>query len=418
MSEDPATAQLKLGRALMARAEPEPALEAFERALAIRPDDLTAIANRAGALLALGRPAEALADYDRVLAARPDLADVHNNRAAALCELGRYEAALAAFDLAIGLALQDPDALWNKSLTLLRLGRYQEGWRLYENRKRKREPLGARTYPQPAWTGAEPLAGRTVFLHWEQGFGDTLQFIRYAPELARRGARVAVSVQEPLVRLLKQLEPEIAVLGPHQRPAEFDYHAPLMSLPLAFGTRLETIPASPRLAPEPALAFAWAERLGPPGKPRVGLAWRGSPGHVHDRGRSIPLGMLKPLIAPEADWISLQKDVSEIERESLATFRIRDVADALTDFAETAALIGGLDLVITVDTAVAHLAGVMGKPVWILLPFNPDWRWLVGRNDSPWHPSARLFRQPAPGDWEAAIDSVRQALAEAFGPAG
>ena len=409
---------MELGRELLARAEPEPALAAFERALAIRPDDLNALVSRAAALIALGRPAEALMDYDRVLAVRPDLADVHNNRAAALAALGRHDAALQSLDRAIALNPEDPEPRWNKALVLLRLGRFEEGWRLYEARKAKRQPLGLRNYPQPEWTGAQPVEGRTVFLHAEQGLGDTLQFIRYAPLLAERGARVALSVQAPLVRLLKQLEPKVTVLGPHERPAEFDYHAPLLSLPGAFGTRLESIPASPRLVADPARVRDWSGRLGRRTKPRIGLAWRGGAGHVQDRSRSIGLARIEPLLDAEAEWVSLQKEVPEAERGRVAALPVRDFAPGLTDFADTAALVDRLDLMISVDTAVAHLAAAMGKPVWILLEFNPDWRWLIGRDDSPWHPSARLFRQPAPGDWNAVLDTVRRALAARFAAAG
>jgi len=378
----------------------------------LKPDYAEAHNNRGNALRALNRPMEALASYDKTIALKPDYAEAHNNRGNVLLDLKRPEEALISYDKAIALKPNDAGAHFNQSLCLLLLGRFEQGWRQYEWRKKRDEPIAARPYPQPLWLGNENIAGKTLFLWWEQGFGDTIQFCRYANLVEARGAKVIISVQQPLHRLLQQISPTILVINQNETPTYFDYHCPLLSLPLAFRTSLETIPAqAQRLKADDALRSTWSARLPPKTKPRIGVVWRGGTIHKNDHNRSIELGQFLTIVGADADWVCLQKEIRDTDA---AVFhedsRIAFFGDDLKDFSDTAALLDLMDLVITVDTSVAHLAGAMGKPVWVLLPYNPDWRWQLDRNDSPWYPSARLFRQPEIGNWTAVLDEVKSEL--------
>jgi tetratricopeptide (TPR) repeat protein len=449
-----AAAYNNLGAALSALGRFREAVASFDKVTALLPNYAGGHCNRANALRSLGRAVEALAGYERAITLKPGYAEAHNGLGNALCDLGRpgdalahyqqaialnpgyqeacyntgnalraldrHGEALAHFERAVALRPDHAEAHENLGILLLLHGRLGQGWQHYEWRNRTPTAAGSRAFPQPLWTGAEDLAGKTIFLHWEQGLGDTIQFCRYAPLVAARGARVVMAVQDPLAAFLKQLEPAIEVIGNSQHsPPVFDCHAPLMSLPLAFATTLETIPASPRyLAAGRDAVARWADRLPPGPKPRVGLVWSGSTKHQNDSRRSMTLDQLAPLLDADVHWICLQKEFRRGETETLdRRGNIAIPGAALTDFAETAAVIDHLDLVISVDTSVAHLAGAMGKPVWILLPFTPDWRWLLDRSDSPWYPSARLFRQPRPGDWASVVAAARAALDAAFGGA-
>jgi len=321
--------------------------------------------------------------------------------------------ALQSHDRALAHAPGSTDALWNKSLVLLAMGRLIEGFTLFEHRKA--HGFGAREIGAE-WHGA-PVAGQTLFLHAEQGFGDTLQFARYAHLLVARGAKVVLAAPKVLHPVLRTLGQDVALIDEGESPTTFDAHSALMSLPLAFGTTLDTIPSeTPYLHAEPSVVARWRSRLGQRARPRVGLVWAGRPTHKNDRRRSIPLEMLKPLLDHRTEWISLQKEMSGADAALLAGMGARDFASDIADFGDTAALIALMDLVITVDTSVAHLAGAMGKPVWIFLPFNADWRWLRDRADSPWYPTARLFRQTVFGRWEAVLSEAKQALDEILSP--
>jgi hypothetical protein len=264
---------------------------------------------------------------------------------------------------------------------------------------------------QPRWRG-EDIAGRTILLHAEQGFGDSIQFCRYVKMVAGRGAAVVLEVQPALKRLLTGLEGAAVTAARGEGLPAFDVHCPLLSLPLAFATTPDTIPPPGALPPIPADRIAaWKERLGQrghPGRPRIGIAWSGNPGHDNDRNRSIPLAAMPPLFALEADFVSLQKDGRDHDRDFLGrnAATIAHFGDDLTDFLETAALISLMDAVVCVDTSVAHLACALGRPTFILLPCVPDWRWLLDRNDSPWYPTARLIRQRRRGDWDEPIARV------------
>ena len=404
------------GSALRDLKRHEEALASYDKAIALKPDFAEAHYNRGNALRDLKRPAEALASYDRAIALKPDVVEAHNNRGNALRDLKRPAEALASYDKAIAIKPDFAEAYWNQSLCLLLMGHFEQGWRQYEWRKKKLEPTGVRSYPKPVWLGEENIAGKTLFIYWEQGFGDTIQFCRYAKLLEARGAKVIISVQQPLCGLLKQISPTIRVLNPNEEPTEFDYHCPLLSLPLALGTTLETIPAEQQyLKTDEELRSVWSARLPPKTKPRIGVVWSGSATYKGDQYRSMELQQFLAIFSPDADWICLQKEIREKDLAILRQFgRIAFFGDDLRDFSDTAALLDLMDLVITIDTGVAHLAGAMGKPVWILLPYNPDWRWLLDRNDSPWYPSARLFRQQQIGNWATVTDQVKNQLRSAI----
>ena len=419
------------------------AIAFIDRALALRPDNAAALSNRALSLRALGRAHEALACCDRALAVKPDFADAHNNRGLALAALKRPAEALKSYEAALSHAPAHIDALnncgialfevnrldealvcfdrvlalrpghvhgsWNRAQVLLLMGDFARGWPEHEGRLAS-NPRLKRGFTQPLWLGDAPLAGRTILLRAEQGLGDTIQFCRYAPMVAARGARVVLEVQRPLVDLMRTLDSAIEVVARGDALPEFDLHCPLLSLPLAFKTELTTIPARTPYLRAPAGAIDWKSRLGTK-RPRIGLVWSGNPGHKRDATRSIPFYALMPLLDIDASFVSLQKDVRASDAALLKqTGQVVDVADSLTSFAETASLIATLDLVISVDTSAAHLTGALGKPLWLLLPQVPDWRWLMGRDDSPWYPTARLFRQDTTRAWGGVVARVRAAL--------
>jgi tetratricopeptide (TPR) repeat protein len=405
------------GTALQAMNRHGEALACFDQALALRPDNADALNNRGNTLDALDRPEEALASIDRALVLRPDFAMAWSNRGVILRHTNRLDEALQSADRALALQPGDPDAHWNRGLTLLMQGDFRSGWAEYEWRLRVPSlGHGPRPYAQPRWRGDEPLTGKTIFVYAEQGLGDTIQFCRYASLLAERGARVLLEAQRPLHALLAGLAGVDALLGPGDEPPAFDCHSPLLSLPFAFGTDLASIPAPQRyLAADLARVSAWQSRLaaqaGPTVQQRVGLVWAGNPTLLQDRHRSVPLELLLPLARSGLQFCSLQKELRPGDRERLAAHpRVLHCGDELNDFADTAALIASLDLVISVDTAVAHLAGALGKPVWILQRHSPDFRWLLDRDDSPWYPSARLFRQPRRGDWSSVISAIAEQL--------
>ena len=391
----------------------EDALLSYDKAIALNPSYAEAFYNRGMVLHDLKRFGDAIASYERAIALRGgNYAEAHHNRGAALQDSQRVDEAIRAYGAAIELYPDRAEFYANQSYCYLQSGRLAEGWRLHEWRKKLPVPVGDRSFPQPLWLGREEISGKTLFVHWEQGFGDTIQFCRYGKLLSAKGANVVMSVQEPLYQLLTQLSPEIGIIHQSGVPARFDYHCPMMTLPLAFATTLPTIPAEQRyILADAGLRRAWEARLPAKTKPRIGIAWRGSATHKNDRHRSIGLDALAPLFSADAHWISLQYDVGPSSEQAWPPVLI-SYAGQWTNFADAAALIDCLDLVITVDTSVAHLAGAMGKPVWILLPFNSDWRWLLHRYDSPWYPSARLFRQKASKSWEYAISRVRAAFSE------
>ena len=414
---DDASAHHERGNALRLLGHLDAALACYDRAMACAPALPEALNSRGNLLRMLGRYDDAVLDFHAALACRPNYAEALNNLGTVLGDIGRVDEAIGCFDRAITLRPDYAEAHWNKGITLLQEGDFTKGWQLHEWRLQK-PGASMRRFHQPVWDGRRSVAGRQIFLHWEQGFGDTLQFCRYAPLVGEMGARVTLSVQAPLLRLLRQLQPMVTVVDENAIPKKFDLHCPLLSLPQIFKTTLESIPAETTyLSADAELVKAWAARLPARRRPRVGIAWRGNPSHANDHNRSIPAAFLAPLLALDLDWISLLPEDNAPAIPEGVPGRVHAFGSALGDFAETAALISELDLVITVDTAVAHLAGALGKPVWVLLSFSPDWRWLRQRSDSPWYPTARLFRQPRPGDWTSVIREVESRLSlDSIGP--
>ncbi len=385
------------------------AVKDCDTALALMPDCAQALYNRGNALAAQDRFTEALVSYDRAITLAPDHAQAHYNRANALKAVGQIDAALAAYGKAQALKPDYVEARWNEAYLRLLTGDFARG--LAQAECRWQNPalgLVPRAFPQPLWTGAQALDGKTILLHADEGFGDAIFYSRYVPLLAARGARVIIEAETPLHPLMAGLAGVSRCVAPAD-PVAFDLHCPLSSLPLAFATRVTKIPPIPalQLPPSP----KWREQLGSKQALRVGLAWSGNPRHANDRNRSIPLTLLAPLVDAGVSFVSLQKDLRPADATALGRMpRIRDLSLSLENFADTAGLIGELDLVIAADTSVAHLAGALGAPVWILLPFVPDWRWLLNRPDSPWYPSARLFRQDERRDWRPVVASVERAL--------
>lgn len=388
------------------------AVASYDQALRQCPGFADALNNRGNSLRCLNRYDEAIASLDHALRLRPGYVEAWINRGLALQGLGRCEAALESFGQALALRPDSAEAHCGASLCRLSRGDFAAGWEEYEWRWLNPRAERPRAFAEPRWRGTEPLAGKTVLLWAEQGLGDTLQFCRYAHRVAELGARVVLEVQPALRPLLAGLAGPAQVLAQGEPLPPFDYHCPLLSLPLAFGTTLDSVPAGGAyLGPDKTKRQEWQRELAGLRRPRIGLAWSGDPRHPNDRNRSMRLAELQPLLAMSAEFIVVQKDVREEDRAGLAAQPgIRQFDGRLRDFADTAALVNELDLVITVDTSIAHLAGALGKPVWILLCSNPDWRWMQDREDSPWYPTARLFRQNSAGDWRGVIERVVQRL--------
>jgi tetratricopeptide (TPR) repeat protein len=409
-----------LGNAYLARDRVSEALASYDVALANNPSHVGARVNRGNTLLRFNRPADALESYGQALTLMPDHPQILTNCGHALRRLDRPQEALASLAVAIEKSPDFPEAHFESALAQLTLGDFEAGWKAYEWRwKTSAFADKRRSFRQPQWQGNAPVAGKTILLHAEQGFGDTLQFVRYAPLLASHGARVICEVQPELMSLLGQLE-GIETIAKGGALPHFDLHCPFLSLPLAFGTDLATIPAQvPYLAAPEARVARWRDRLGD-GRPRVGFVWSGSPAHKNDANRSIPLAQLGRLFAnPSSACFSLQREMRDADREALRGLpNLVDLGPELADFAETAAVISLLDVVVSVDTSVAHLAGALGKPVLILLPHAADFRWLRERSDTPWYRSAKLLRQPAFGDWDSVIARLADELSGGVGSLG
>lgn len=347
----------------------------------------------------------------RALAERPDDPDVLTNLAIVLQFSGRYEEAMAEYQRAAAVNPAHLGSRFNMSLLLLLRGDYARGWIEYEHRWQLLE-TSKPSFAQPEWQG-EDIAGKTILLQTEQGFGDELQCLRFVPDILARGARVALRLDRPLVRLAASLPGNLVITPATAPPPAFDVWCPLLTVPRILGTRVDTIPAKvPYLSVRPGISERWRRRLAELPGLRVGLTWAGSPSHVNDFRRSLELGALKPLLdVAGASFVSLQVGPRAGDLAALPPGTIVDLSPELTDFAETAGAILNLDLVIAVDTAVMHLTGALGRPGWVMLPFSPDWRWLLGRDDSPWYPTLRLYRQPTPGDWDSLIARAAADLA-------
>ena len=332
-----------------------------------------------------------------------------------MVKLARMDEALRGYSDVIALSPQHPDANFNEALTRLCVGDFREGWRKYEYRwKRKNAAAHQPDFPRPLWRGEKELHGKTIFLPAEQGLGDTIQFVRYAPLVAALGAKVLLGVHRPLTALMASVPGVSQVIADGETVPDFDLYCPLLSLPLAFETELATIPSSvPYLRPQEERIAKWRDRLPTSGRLRIGICWAGNSGYENDCNRSIPLERFAALLsAAGLDFVSVQKDVSEADAAILREHGVIQLGQEFADFTDTADVVAMLDLIISVDTSVAHLAGAMGKAVALLVPFSPDWRWLLDRTDSPWYPTMRLFRQTAIGDWAGPLERLRQELAE------
>ena len=435
-----------LGNLLFALHRHAEALDAFDRAIKLRPTYAAAFANRSAALSALGRHDEALASADRAIAFDPNNLQAHSNRGAALTSLKRPAEALISLEKALTLGPDNFETLFNRGRAFLSMNRLHDAladfarvlavaplharanfndgiarlllgdlpaaWEKYEWRWQIEPLLGRRPpYEQPPWKG-EDLSGRSILIYAEQGMGDVIQFFRYLPLVAERAARTFLIVQAPLKPLLAGLIPGAEVITRGDPIPTFDVQCAMLSLPYLFQTGLTDIPGrKPYISVSADAQAHWREKLGPKTKMRVGLVWAGNADHPNDRYRSISVKRLEPLLSRDIELVSLQKDLRTGDGAWLKKRGVRHFGNDVTDFTDTAALVDLMDVVISVDTSVAHLAGAMGKETWVLLPaLDVDWRWMLDRADSPWYPTARLFRQPTPDDWDSVIARIVSAL--------
>jgi tetratricopeptide (TPR) repeat protein len=381
----------------------ESAMKEYQRAIQLKPDYADAWNNLGAALREMGRLEEAAEAIGKALELQPQLPGAHLNLAIVRTDQERFSEAIESYGRAIAVRPDFREAHWSLGMLHLLLGDMERGWPEYQWR-----PTFAPRFAKPIWKG-EDLRGKTILLHAEQGFGDTIQFVRYVPLLIERGARVLLACQPELTRLLSGIVP---VVGMGDTLPAYDFHCAILNLPMALGTRPENIPASiPYLRAPEELSKSWLGRVRNKGaKLRVGLAWAGSSEHRDDARRTVALERMAPILkTPDVEFFSLQ--TGSAGRQA-AQWGITDLTADLRDFCDTAALIEHLDLVITVDTAVAHLAGAMGKRVWVLLARIPDWRWMLERTDSPWYPTMRLMRQRQRGDWEGPIAAAAEELSK------
>ena len=414
---DPETL-IGLGNALRRMKQSEAAYEQYEEAcryyrhaLLLRPEDRAAISGLGGALLGLFRHVEAVPYLEQALAMRPDDTDAHIALGNALLGANRNVEALQHYEYAEANGAASPGLRLNQSLALLAIGRWSEGWEKLEARFTAPGAFPDLTLPPDVqfWRG-EDITGKTILLQAEQGLGDTIHMVRYAPLVTECGARVIVRVQPLLAKLIAEMQGIQSVLTGYDETPEIDLICPLMSLPLAFGTQIETIPANvPYLHVPPLHRARWRSQLGERTRPRIGLAWRGQ---QHLPFRSMGLTTLVPLLqCQQFEFHSLQRDMTDGDRACLsANPLLIDHSTDLQDFADTAAIADEMDLVISIDTAVAHLAGALARPLWVMLPFSCDFRWLIDREDCPWYPTARLFRQKRQGDWDQVVAEIVQQI--------
>jgi Tfp pilus assembly protein PilF len=406
-----------LGAALQANGNYDAALAAFREVLQADAENLLAHFRVGNILQLQGKLDEAIAAYERIVELNPDSHDAEFNIGNVFRLQGKLAEARERYRRALNLQPGNVDALWNLSLLDLLEGDYPAGWKNYEVRHR-RPTHGLREFAQPQWKG-EPLNGSRILIHSEQGLGDTLQFLRYLPMVAQAGGEITLDVPATLRRLAGEIPGISAVISSGDAIPPFAWHCPMMSLPLAFHTTVESIPAQmpylriPQEAKRSAAKLPWPQQ-----SLRVGLVWGATTRSFEDSDRSIPFALLEPILAtPRVHFYSLQLGPPASQLAPQRT-EVIDLRGVIGDFADTAALVFHLDLVLTVDTSVAHVAGALAKPTWVLLPFSADWRWMTSGEDSPWYASVRLFRQPRQGDWEAVIERVRCELASLARPSG
>ena len=399
------------GAALKSLGQLEEALDSYKRAIALAPDRAELHNNLGNALQALEHLEEAIASYDAAIRLKPDYAEAYGNRGVTLHQLRRLDVAMSSFDRALLLKPDYPEAIFNRSLLFLHMGQFAAGWRDHEARKRTKIFAEFRNFAKPLWLGEPNIEGKTILVVWEQGYGDVIQFSRYVNLCKKAGARVLFAPQEPLRELMHGLDADVLIVDENNNCLRFDFYCPLMSLPLAFKTELATIPPPSYISVDEEKIAAWARWLGKKTKPRIGVVWGSTSGF---RWKVIPLEQFRRLFSSRFQFVSLQKHRTEAERACLDRAGVLHPGEALFDFSDTAALCHLMDFVITVDTSVAHLAGALGLPVWVLLPWFADWRWLLDREDSPWYPSMRLFRQHVRGDWDGVLQRVQLELDALF----
>ncbi|MGC1776832.1 MAG: tetratricopeptide repeat protein [Xanthobacteraceae bacterium] len=389
------------------------ALAGYDQVLALAPNHVDALTRRGVALAELGRYDEALAAYAAALRIDPDYIDAYVNRGNVYAFFCRFDAALTDYTAATARQPEHADANFNEALVRLSLGDFRRGWPKYEYRWQCKQYASARpNFPRPVWRGDQDLSGKTILLCAEQGMGDAIQFVRYAPLIAARGAKVLVGAHRPLAAVLSSVPGVAQVIADGESLPDFDLYCPLLSLPLAFGTELATIPSTvPYIRPQPDRVTRWEGRVPQNGRLRVGVCWAGTSLHRGDRHRSIPIETFAKIMSVGGvDFVSLQKDVSDTQSAILREHGVLQLGQEFADFADTAAVIAMLDLVISVDTSVAHLAGAMGRATGVLIPFSPDFRWLLERTDSPWYPTMRFYRQSAIGRWETPVNRLHAEL--------
>jgi tetratricopeptide (TPR) repeat protein len=407
---DPALADAyyNLGKVLWDGGESDGAMTYYRKALQLNPNSAEVYNNLGFCLQEQGHYDEALAYFQRAIGIAPHFAQAYYNLALYHHDRNLVDEALRYYRKAIELNADFTDAHWNMACALLLSGNFTQGWKEYEWRWKLKDHRG-HTFTRPQWDGSD-IKGRTILLHAEQGFGDAIQFIRYAPLVAKRGARVVVQCPKELVSLLGKVEGVEQVVADGGQLPDFDLQCPLLSLPRVFGTTLKNIPVEiPYITADPLLNRKWENRVQREGiRLRAGLVWTGRTKAKRERGRSCSLDLFSALARfDEVTFYSLQKgEGAEQAKTPPKDMKLIDYTEEIHDFSDTAAFIENLDLVISIDTAVSHLAGALGKPVWTLLPFVPDWRWMLNRDDSPWYPTMRLFRQPSPGDWEAVVKNI------------
>jgi len=451
VAPDYAEAWTSRGNALFGLGRLEDSLSSYDRALALQPASFLTLNGRGDALLALRRYDAAIANYDRAIALQPAFAEPHKGRGDALQRQCRYEEAVSAYDQAIalnpglggawnnrGVALQNLRRLEaadesfrravdlepseagprvNQALLYLLQEDFSRGWPALAWVQEMPEGRDGRPHRQPVWTGKEDISGKTLFAYLRKGLGDAIQFYRYAVLARERGARVVVSLNDPLLPLLRNAVRPVPVVGLGEAPPQFDYHISLMNLPRALG--LGAVSMGRYLAAEPARVQAWRERIGDHGY-RIGVAWQGDAAALGAEGKSFPLAALQPIAQlPGVRLISLQKNAGAEQLKALPAGMKVEAFDDLDSgpgaFLDSAAVMENLDLVISCDTAIAHLAGALGLPNWIALKYVPEWRWFLDRTDTPWYPRAHLFRQQSPGDWAPVFEAMEMELRPILG---
>lgn len=406
------------GNVLMELKRFDEALVSYEKAISLNSLSPFPHNGMGNVLQELKRFDDAILGYEKVMSLVPTSAGAYTNKGLAMQGLKNFDEALQNFDKAIELNPEMADPHWNKALLKILKGEYEEGWQLYEYRRYKQDLKGSYPiYEQPLWLGQESIADKTLYIYPEQGLGDFIQFCRYVPLVENLGARVVLKVPNALYATIKTMGLNARIVRNDEKVDEFDFHCPIMSLPLAFKTTVETIPNKiPYFFSDPFKRDYWQRKFAYASNSlKVGLVWSGSKDHKKDHDRSLRLEQLAPILDLPVTFYSMQKEVRQQDKITLSKFdHIQQYHEELNDFSDTAAMVDCLDLIISVDTSVAHLAGAMGKNVWILISYLPDYRWMLDREDTPWYPTASLFRQANVGDWDSAILNVRKALEDLF----